>query len=219
MKATLSFQKKQSRMHVANFTLLIALALCALLPSGLKAQQIVTIGTETGTSYEVPVNNYWNYTWSQMIFTSQEIPAGTISAIGFQYAYSSPSTAKNNVRIYFATTNKSYFSSESDYVTSGFTLVYSGNLNCSQGWNTFNLQTPYAYSGNGNLVVAVVDQSGDYDGRSYTFNQSSTSNAMTIHYYEDDYSASSPTSPNSNMYSDYIYYRANTQFTILSPCA
>ena len=34
MKATLPFQKNHSRLHIANLTLLMALAFCTLLPSG-----------------------------------------------------------------------------------------------------------------------------------------------------------------------------------------
>ncbi|MBP5556100.1 MAG: fibronectin type III domain-containing protein, partial [Bacteroidales bacterium] len=194
--------------------MLFTIALCALIPAGTRAQTTVTIGTGTTTYNHIPVNNYYNYTWNQIIYTSSELQPGTITSIGFQYSYSSASTVKNNVQIYMATNSKSYFSSTTDYVTSGFTLVYSGNLNCSQGWNDFQLQTPYNYSGSGNLIVAIVDQSGSYNGSSYTFYGTTTSSAMTINYYSDSYYSSSATSPNSSMNSYLRSYRPNTRFTI-----
>ncbi|MBO4655713.1 MAG: hypothetical protein J5644_09230, partial [Bacteroidales bacterium] len=213
-KANLSGNSNPSRL--GKCVMLFALMLSSLLPAGVKAQNYSTIGNESNTSVAVPVNNYWNYTWTQMIYTSDELQAGTISSIGFQYAYGSPSTEKNDVQIYMGTTNKSYFSDEYDYVTSGLTLVYNGSLNCTEGWNDFQI-TPYTYSGNGNLIVAVVDQSGAYDDYSYTFYYSTTSNAMTINYYEDDYYSSSPYAPNFDMYCDGVYYyRPNTRFAITS---
>ena len=52
--------------------------------------------------------------------------------------------------------------------------VYTGNLNCHQGWNTFTFTTPFQYNGTDNLVLIVDDNSGDFDGDSYVFMNNET---------------------------------------------
>lgn len=146
------------------------------------------IGNGTGTNYQFPVNNYYNYTYSQQIFTAEELgnTANSISGISFQYGYSSPSTAKNDVNIYLGHTSKSSFASGSDYeVFDSLQLVYSGALNCTQGWNRFDFDTPFEYNGINNLIVAVDDNSGHYNNSSYVFNTHSTSGYMTISHFSD----------------------------------
>ena len=70
-----------------------------------------------GSSYLIPVNNYYSNSCSQQIFTSAEVgSAGTIDKISFNYAYSGSMTKKNEVKIYLAHTNKSTFSSYLDWM-------------------------------------------------------------------------------------------------------
>jgi hypothetical protein len=82
--------------------------------------------------------------------------------------------------------------------------VYHGNLNCSQGWNYFELDTTYVWNGQGNLLVIVDDNSGDYDGSSYTFNTTSCTGNKTISYYSDD-DHPSVTSPSTFSGTQYVY--------------
>ena len=141
------------------------------------------------TSYNAPVNNYYNYTLTQTIIDSAELGgAMVISTIAYYYDYSSESTDKNDVNIWIQPTNKSVFSSSSDIValdTNNAIMVYSGNLNCSQGWNYFAFTTPYPYNGNGNLLVIVDDNSGAYDGSAYVFRTAPTTGYKTITRYSD----------------------------------
>ncbi len=142
-------------------------------------------GTSTGTSYQIPVNNFYRYTYSQQIFTADEIdPAHTptvLTAIAFEYSYSSPMTDKNNVQIYLAHRTRSTFNSTNDWTPiSEATLVYEGPLNCSQGWNTFEFDNYFSYNGSDNLVLIVDDNSNDYNSSSYTFNTHSTAGYMTL---------------------------------------
>ncbi len=161
---------------------------------------VVTFDAGASTSYFIPVNNYYNYTYSQQIFLASEMNgAADITGVAFQYAYSSPSTAKTNVNIYMGHTSQSSFTSTSNYIpSSNLQLVYSGNLNCTQGWNTFNFTTPFHYNGSDNIVIAVDDNSYDYDGSSYTFYVHSTSGAdRSLYYYSDSYNPD-PSSPSSS---------------------
>ena len=147
--------------------------------------------TATGTTYYAPVNNYYNYTLSETIIDSAELGgAMNITSLAYYYAYSDPSTVKTDVTIWLQPTTKSSFSSSSDIValdTTTAVQVYSGNLNCSEGWNYFAFTTDYSYSGTGNLLVIVDDNSGVYNGSSYVFASQSTTDYKTIVYYSDTY--------------------------------
>ena len=72
-----------------------------------EVNEDVTVGTGTTTSYQLPVNNLWRYTYSQQIYLANELNmAGQISSIAFKYNYSTSMTAKTNVSIYLAHTKK-----------------------------------------------------------------------------------------------------------------
>ena len=131
----------------------------------------------------LPVNNGFRYSYTQQIFDASELNgAAVINSVSFYYAFSTPLAAKNNVDIYLAHTNKSNFSSSlEDYIANtNFQLVYSGALNCTQGWNTFTFTQPFQYDGVHNLLLVVDDNSGNYNSSSYTF---------LAHYTTPDYKA------------------------------
>lgn len=173
----------------------------------------LTIGNGTGTSYTYPVNNYYNYTLTQQLYLASELTDVTlIRGIAFDYAYSSPMSRKTNVDIYIGHTTKSSFSGSSDWDTTTFTLVYSGDLNCSQGWNDFLFSTPFYYNGTDNVVVMVDDNSGAYNGSSYTFSTHSTTGNMTIHVYSDSYNPPHNSLPPSG--GNAVSNRVNTKFLI-----
>ena len=67
------------------------------------------------------------------------------------------------------------------------TLLYSGPLNCEQGWNLFGFDAPYVYDGTGNLLIVIDDNSGDYNGSAYVFRTHSCTDAKSIVYYSDSY--------------------------------
>ena len=146
------------------------------------------IGDGTTTAYTIPVNNYYHYTYSQQIFLASEMNGPqTISSVSFDYAYATAMTDKTNVNIYLCHTSQSSFATTSDFVpTTNMQLVYSGNLNCQQGWNTFSFTTPFQYDGVSNLVLAVDDNSDDYNGSSYTFHvNTATGTNRSLYYYSD----------------------------------
>ena len=142
-----------------------------------------------GTTYYAPVNNFYNYTLSETIIDSAEIGGPMdIQFIAYYYDYSSPSTVKTNCTIYFQPTTLSTFSSTSDVValnTATAAKVYSGPLNCSQGWNFFALDTIYHYDGSSNLMVIVDDNSYDYDGSAYVFRSEPCTGNKVLYYYSD----------------------------------
>ena len=153
-------------------------------------------GAGTGTSYYTPLNDYYNYTLTETIIDSAELSnagfaAGSvIQYIAYSFAYSSPMSSKTDVNIWLQPTNKTTFSSSSDIDTIDATnavLVYSGALNCVQGWNFLQLQDtiPFTWDGQSNLMVIVDDNSGDYDGSSYVFDNTNCTGYKTIQWYDD----------------------------------
>jgi hypothetical protein len=151
------------------------------------------IGSGTTTTYYVPIGNYFNYSYTQQLITADELNgAATFSGIDFQYAYSSPTTSKNNVSIYMANVSTTSLTSAFVPYSSAFQLVYTGNLNCTSGWNHFEFTNPFSYDGTSNLLIVVHDNSDDYDGSSYTFyGHSATGKARYVQNDSDPYTLSS----------------------------
>ncbi len=150
----------------------------------------ITNASSASTSYLLPLNNFYNYTYSQQIYTANEInPNHTptvITALAFNYGYSDQNTSKDDVRIYLAHRSSSSFSSTTDWTPiSEATLVYEGSFVCSQGWNTFEFSNDFAYNGSDNLVVIIDDNSGGYDGTAYVFNSHTASGTTSLYYYND----------------------------------
>ena len=154
-----------------------------LICSQISTSDTIMVGSGTSTTSSLPVAANYNYSFSEQLIMASEF--GTTSCdvvgIGFEYAYSSPTTAKNNVRIYMGHTTSS---SLTGYVSlASQTLVYSGPLNASAGWNyyLFN-EAPFHYNGHNNVVVTVEDLSGNSNGSAYTFYGHAVNN-RAVYYY------------------------------------
>jgi hypothetical protein len=175
----------------------------------------------TATTYTVPLNTYYNYTLTETIIDSAEIGGPMeLSALAYYYDYSTAMTAKTNVTVWLQPTNKTEFTSETDIVvldTNTAVQVYSGPMNCEQGWNYFGFATPYSYNGQGNLLVIVDDNSGSYNSSSYVFKAQATSQYKSISWYSD----SDNPDPTSNSYSGVKYryqYRPVMQLISCGGC-
>lgn len=180
-----------------------------------SSAQCDSVGRQIGDSltsnatYLVPVSNFNRYSAVEMILEEYELgDPMTITAIGFYYASANTMTHATNVGIYLKNTSKSVFASNSDFevVDGTATLVYSGPLNCTKGWNYFTLSYPYDYEGSGNLMMIVVDSSYGYDGSSYKFAYSTCQGYKTIRRYGDS-QIPDITSANYGGSKDYFQYR------------
>ena len=136
------------------------------LEPGIWSGNTLTIDAKAdSTGYNVPYNNFYRYSTTQMLYTPTEIgKGGTISSIAFKVA-SSTSYATSELKVYLGHKSGN-FSSTSDYVPSGnLTLVYSGSPTLGQmtGWETLTFnQGTFTYNGTDNLVVVVTRKSDDY---------------------------------------------------------
>ena len=166
----------------------------------------------TTTTYFIPINNYYNYCYTQEIFLASELNgAADFNSISFDYAYASPMTKKTNVNVYLGHTTQSDFASTSSWVPfNNLQLVYSGSLNCTvRGWNTFVLDSVFHYNGNDNLVLVVDDNSGEFNGSAYVFHYQTQSPNYRSMYNQSDSSNPDPTNPPTGTRT---YNRCNVKF-------
>jgi hypothetical protein len=149
----------------------------------------VTIGDGTHSEYYLPINNYYNYSLTQQIYTAEEIGmGGTISAISFYYnndaAYSS-----TNIQVFMKNVTRSEFSSFEDVESvSASDLVFLGTFApAAAGWVTITLDTPFAYDGTSNLLICCYDPTTGYPGSNFKFRVTDTATNQALVYSSDSY--------------------------------
>lgn len=160
---------------------------------------IVSIGNGEGVVYQVPVNHYFKFGWSEMIYLKSEINTpGFITKIRFQCDPGSPSTyVAENQKIYMGHTTLPTFPSvaikenaQTNYVSSSYTLVYDGTITWRPGWVEIVLQTPFAWNNTDNLLIKYENREGTFSAFYPMFYY--TSKTATVGYNYQD--ASYPTS-------------------------
>ena len=128
-----------------------------------------TNGNYDGSSCDYgPINHYSSYAYSQMIFDKGSMCEGYISRIGFYYsgASTTSTTKTNNISVYIGEVDRNQFASTSDWEPlSNMRLVYTGGIVCSAtGWIYIPVSdngSDYHFSGTKNIVIAIVDNSGN----------------------------------------------------------
>ena len=198
--------------------LLFSLLLALMAPWTANAQTTVEIGDGTGTTYYFPIDNYFNYSCTEQIYTAEEIgTAGNITAVSFYYNYGT-AYAANNVTMYMKNVDRSNFSATTDCEALALgDIVWTGSIAPTEaGWYTFVLDTPFEYDGTSNLLVAFFDGTSGYPGTAYTWRQTTSPNNayMALRYYSD---GTCPDPYNLSSYSgskQYYTYRSNIQIEI-----
>lgn len=173
------------------------------------------VGTGTEQQYTYgPVNNFWNYGIRQIIYDREDgLCAGVITGIAFN-AYNGPIDDKTKVTIYMGERPTSTFSSTNDWTPSSeLTKVYSGSMRFNTaGWKWFGFSQPFVYSGEGSLVVAIIDSSGAHDGSNYYFLNTNLGNGIYKQLYlqndNNNYDINNPPTGTQGT------YRPNTRFCI-----
>lgn len=190
--------------------LLLAFVLFCATTSFIKAQTTVTIGTGTDNQRTSPINRYYNYSASEIIYSGSEIGSnGIITHIGFEKASGDNTVTIDQVMIYMKTTTSATVSNYVD--AADYNLVYDGAFpNDNIGWMTVELDTPFVYPATSdNLAVLVVRPYQQYVDPSYPYYAYTTTSGNTNSYYQDDYDLWTSTeymSANTN--------RPNVQFTM-----
>lgn len=132
---------------------------------------IATIGTGTNGNYNLPFYTDYAYSYSQQIYTAQEIGLSEtgsgmdISSLALQYMYDQP--INRNISIYMGHTTDSVFSSGHAWLADSLLQqVYAGTINWnnsqSGNWVEVIFDSTFSYNGADNIVVAIMDNTGSY---------------------------------------------------------
>ncbi len=154
-----------------------------------EGPQTYTIGSGTGTTSSLPVHMYYTYSYSQQIYTKEEINfvPGVISKIAFKQKSNYQFT--RSIKIYMINTEKGAFSSKTDWVdVTASDLVYDGTISTTSqdNWLEIALDNSFLYEGN-NILLCVQDYTG-IDNSSFNFYAYSTSNrALNKYSWYDQY--------------------------------
>ena len=155
---------------------------------------MICIGTGKSTNNYLPTYTYYNYSFTQQIYTAEEIGgAGAIMSIDF---YMTTSQCTRNLDIYMVMTEQANFASNTDYIAvTESDLVYSGDVTFLQNdWTTIQLNKPFAYDDDTkNVALMVVDQTGGYTSSSSSFRAfTATGGALRVY---NDYNTYDPSNP------------------------
>lgn len=180
----------------------------------------IIVGTETSGSYSIPFSTYYGYSYSQQIFTADEIGNfdGGIPCISFDYMYSSDQT--KNLKVYMGNTNKSTFANASDWISLNQmyevfdgTINFTANTSAAHNWVNIPLDIPFEWDGSSNIVVTILSNQGPY--------YYSTSNAFRVHSASSkalySTSSSTPVNPNSPASGTVSSTRSNIRFMVGEP--
>jgi hypothetical protein len=222
MKKTFQSQSSPFRTTLLGNCLLLLLLTISWIGS---AQTTVQVGAGTNNAQYVPIAAYYNYSYSQTIYTAADITAaggfqGLISKI--RYMRNSGNMGANDAgwTIYMGHTTASEFASNTAWIpVAQLTQVYSGTITYAGtgAWTEVTLTAPFSWNGTDNIVVAIDENAGGYGGGS-TSSFTSTNNAQNraIYYYSDNTNPD-PTGPPSA--SGRLTGAPNVQFNLLPPCA
>ncbi len=156
-------------------------------------ERVITIGTPVSAEIkDFPIPGYYNYGYSQQIYTQSEIGvnSGTITKIAFKRISNNDFYKdRGDVTVYMQNTTKASYTSASDWVNvTENTIVYQGSITFPGiGENLeITLKTPFTYTGE-NLLISICDKSEDWEGN-VKFAVYKTSNYRSLYTYNDSYS-------------------------------
>lgn len=179
----------------------LAITLLAASAWAVSAQTTVPITSQIGREETTsrsgiyPFAALYKYSITETLIRVEEMQGGPqdITSLSLYYGSAEPLTCKTNCTVYLKPIVFSSFSGIGDiYDLTDATLVYTGNLNCEQGWNEFQFSTPYHYDGRSNVLLIVDDNSGAWQqSRQFADDQSHTHTwldnvSTTIAWYSDN---------------------------------
>lgn len=148
--------------------------------------------TSTTTTSYVPFYTNFNYGWSRVIYTANELPAGSgsITDIAFYPSSYSRTTVLPNQSLYMKLVSDTVFNTAAyvDPVTDGATLVWSGSFPGSIPTNkalNITLNKPFMVPAGKHLMIYWINMDGTYSGSNTWRYTSSGSTYKTMYSYSD----------------------------------
>lgn len=124
----------------------------------------IAIGSGTAQFDKYPFYNFYEQTWSSIIYKASEINStGKLTHLSFFVDNNSSITATNQ-KIYVRHTTQNEFPDATYPTTTGFTLVYDGSItyNGAPGWKEIALQNLFDYDGVSNIEILFENRAGSY---------------------------------------------------------
>ena len=153
------------------------------------------------TSNYLPTYNYYNYSLTQQLYTSQELgEAGLITSVAF---YNGGTAKTRTLDFYMKSTTKNSFSGNTDWIAvSASDKVFSGEVTmAADEWTFITFSTPFVYDGTSNVVLVTDDNSGAYTSSPHMACRVFNATSQAIYVYSDgtNYDPSSPSSYSGTM--------------------
>jgi hypothetical protein len=150
---------------------------------------IVQLGdpNSTTTDGRVPAYGYYDYSWSGLIYKSSEVGAPIIiDEIQFDVD-NDINTTMTNQKIFIAHTTMNMFPNGSEPVDgdieiSDWTLVYTGDITWTQGWNAITLDATFFYNGLDNILIKTINEHGSWTSSYPEFRYTSSPNMVVYNY-------------------------------------
>ena len=153
------------------------LLLVALLVLSVITQaQTITIGEGSGMTAQVPFNSFYNYSFTEQLFLAEEIEySGDVKAVKFRIAYSYNSEHSSDIVVYIKNVSRSSFADQSDYEpVAEEDKVFAGSWTIPadyDDWITIEFDTPFHYNGSDNLLIAIDENSDDFQIRYFRYSE------------------------------------------------
>ena len=162
-----------------------------------NAQVAIGDGTETGKS--LPIEPYFGYSYSQVIYLASEInSSGDITELTWDFAGTGLDDS-NEWTIYVGHTTKSEFTGDTDWIdVSTLTQVFSGTISIDANNKVVVDITDFTYNGTDNLVIAVDENKDSYDGSSDDFYCTAVGTNRAIEYHADSTNPDPAAPPTAN---------------------
>ena len=175
----------------------------------------VIVGDGELVDQNIPIEPYYEYTYSQSIYSSGLINAsGSITGIKYFATEGTSLDVSSQWVVYMALTDKNSFEDTSDWIPiSEFTTVYSATVESpttiSEGVVSITFDTPFEYDGTSNLVIAVEENQPDYQSFGggmdfYCFDQGSP---VSIAHYSDQVDADPIEPPTETGFPNFLLLR------------
>ena len=161
------------------------MAFLALLNWQANAQ--ITIGTGTIVGKAIPVEPFYGFTYSQVIYLASEIGvSGNITTLTYYATPTTVITNSNNWTIYMGHSTKTAFATTTDWEPLvNLTQTFTGIVTISGGIVSITLDTPFNYNGTDNLIIAVDENAASYDGSGDDFYTTTVAGNRALTYRND----------------------------------
>tara|TARA_R110002020_G_scaffold475623_1_gene711381 strand:- start:35 stop:1606 length:1572 start_codon:yes stop_codon:yes gene_type:complete len=150
---------------------------------------VVELGDRNSQSTDgrVPSYGYYDYSWSGLMWGQADMGVPIIiENISFDVV-NDINTTINNQKIYLAHTSANMFPNGTEPTDGSgpwtdWTLVYTGNITWTQGWNNIALDAPFVYNGAEGLLVKTVNEDGSWVSTYPQYRYTSRANTVVYNY-------------------------------------